>query len=123
MKYYMCTSVRTILAEPIYYTDNVGIDYVTPMQKSNWLALDCSPSVVRWIKLFNGVLDSGRTPSQLNGKRIMLANQTQMIFDADSVSTASPAIILRCGVVHIPGRMNSLAVTVESWLMRHRIQN
>ncbi|KAK2963281.1 putative Dynein axonemal heavy chain 1 [Blattamonas nauphoetae] len=87
-------------------------------KKAHWILLDLSSKAVRWVELFNSALDEHGSITLTNGERLSLSKDTKILFESDSLQTASPATVTRCGVMNIDASTLSLTSLVESWLSR-----
>lgn len=63
-----------------------------------WIVLD-GPVDTLWIENLNTLLDETRTLCLANSERIALTNKIRMIFEVDSLSNTTPAIVTRCAMV------------------------
>lgn len=68
--------------------------------KRIWIVFDCDIDP-EWAENLNSVLDDNKILTLPNGERLKLPPNVRIIFEADSLKAATPAIISRCGMVWV----------------------
>lgn len=66
----------------------------------NWIILDGEINPI-WVENLNTVLDNNKVLCLVNGEMIKIHENTHLIFKVNDVNMASPAMISRCGVIHV----------------------
>ncbi|XP_058131265.1 dynein axonemal heavy chain 14 [Dasypus novemcinctus] len=82
-----------------------------------WIVLD-GPVDTLWVENLNSVLDDTRTLCLASSERIVLTDKIRIIFEADSLSQASPATVSRCAVVYMDPVDLGWEPYVKSWLCK-----
>ncbi|XP_004439654.1 PREDICTED: dynein heavy chain 14, axonemal [Ceratotherium simum simum] len=95
-------------------------DVKTPESQNfdwQWIILD-GPVDTFWVENLNSMLDDTRMLCLANSERIPLTNKIRVIFEVDSLSQASPAIVSRCAVVYMDPVDLGWEPYVKSWLLK-----
>ncbi|XP_071504103.1 dynein axonemal heavy chain 5-like [Diadema antillarum] len=82
---------------------------------TTWLCLD-GPLTPSWTDNFNTVLDSDRVLHLRNGDRLFLADNVKLLFETDSLDTASPASVARTGIVYLDREVLGWRPVAQAWL-------
>nr|XP_042114676.1 dynein axonemal heavy chain 14 isoform X2 [Peromyscus maniculatus bairdii] len=82
-----------------------------------WIVLD-GPVDTLWIENLNTLLDETRTLCLANSERIALTNKIRMIFEVDSLSNTTPAIVTRCAMVFMDPVDLGWKPYINSWLLK-----
>ncbi|KAG8519328.1 Dynein heavy chain 2, axonemal, partial [Galemys pyrenaicus] len=82
-----------------------------------WIILD-GPVDASWVENINCMLDDTRMLCLANSERIALTEKIRVIFEVDTLSQASPAIISRCAVVYMDPADLEWEPYIKSWLMK-----
>lgn len=80
-----------------------------------WLVFD-SPVDPEWIENLNTVLDENRKLCLMSGEIIKLPQNTNLIFETQDCSTATPATISRCGMLYLAGDPLTWQILVTTWV-------
>ena len=84
-----------------------------------WLVLD-APVDTLWIESLNTLLDDTRMLSLLSGFRINLKKDIKIVFEAESLTQATPATISRVGLVYFESERFSWYPVARKWLDEHK---
>uniref|UniRef100_A0A8C5LFK9 Dynein, axonemal, heavy chain 14 n=1 Tax=Jaculus jaculus TaxID=51337 RepID=A0A8C5LFK9_JACJA len=82
-----------------------------------WIILD-GPVDTFWVENLNTVLDDTRTLCLANSERIALTNRIRVIFEVDSISQSSPAVVSRCAMVYMDPVDLGWKPYIKSWLLK-----
>ncbi|XP_054432748.1 dynein axonemal heavy chain 14 [Pteronotus mesoamericanus] len=82
-----------------------------------WIVLD-GPVDTFWVESLNSMLDDSRTLCLANSERIALTNKIRVIFEVDSLSQASPAVVSQCAMVYLDPVDLGWEPYVKSWLLK-----
>jgi dynein heavy chain len=67
----------------------------------------------------NTVLDDNKLLCLLNGERIKLPNNINMLFEVEDLKHASPATVSRCGMVYFDDQVLGWRPVVAQWLLQN----
>ncbi|XP_057583181.1 dynein axonemal heavy chain 14 [Hippopotamus amphibius kiboko] len=82
-----------------------------------WIILD-GPVDNFWVENLNSMLDDTKMLCLANSERIALTSKIRVIFEVDSLSQASPAIVSRCAMVYMNPVDLGWEPYVKSWLLK-----
>ena len=80
-----------------------------------WLCLD-GPLESVWTEYFAGILDKRKVFTFGNGDQLFIGPKVRVVFETDSVVSASPATITRMGVVYFDMEPTAWVPTATVWL-------
>ena len=84
-----------------------------------WLVLD-APVDTLWIESLNTLLDDTKMLSLPSGFRINLKADVKVVFEAESLTQATPATISRVGLIYFEAEKLSWFVIARKWLDEHK---
>ncbi|XP_004692998.1 PREDICTED: dynein heavy chain 14, axonemal [Condylura cristata] len=82
-----------------------------------WIVLD-GPVDASWVENINSMLGETRMLCLANSERIALTEKMRVIFEADTLSQASPAIVSRCAIVYMDPVDLGWEPYIKSWLVK-----
>ncbi|XP_054550811.1 dynein axonemal heavy chain 14 isoform X4 [Talpa occidentalis] len=82
-----------------------------------WIILD-GPVDASWVENINSMLDETGMLCLANSERIALTEKIRVIFEVDTLSQASPAIVSRCAIVYMDPIDLGWEPYIKSWLMK-----
>jgi dynein heavy chain len=84
-----------------------------------WLVLD-APVDTLWIESLNTLLDDTRMLSLPSGFRINLKQDIKIVFEAESLTQATPATISRVGLIYFESQRLTWFPIARKWLDEHK---
>nr|PNR35709.1 hypothetical protein PHYPA_021559 [Physcomitrium patens] len=82
-----------------------------------WVMFD-GPVDTLWIESMNTLLDDNKILTLLNGERINMPSQIQLMFEVEDLSQASPATVSRAGMIFLSLEDLGWWPYAESWIER-----
>jgi len=84
-------------------------------EKEHWIIMD-GPIDPEWAESLNSLLDDNRLLSLPSGERLQLPEGVSLVFETDSLESATPATVSRCGMVWVSEGFIPLARRVAAEL-------
>eukprot|EP01022_Parablepharisma_sp_SALTPOND_P004470 TRINITY_DN120355_c3_g1_i1.p1 TRINITY_DN120355_c3_g1~~TRINITY_DN120355_c3_g1_i1.p1 ORF type:complete len:4253 (+),score=509.78 TRINITY_DN120355_c3_g1_i1:57-12761(+) len=97
------------------WTDGLVPKILRAEKEKVWIVFD-GPVSIDWAEVLNSAIDSESVLSLGNSERIQLEPEIKILFESDSLRTASPGTVSRCGIVYLPDESINWQAYVEGWL-------
>lgn len=76
-------------------------------KSASWIVFDGQVRT-EWVENLNSVLDDNRKLTLISGESLPLTDKMRIVIESEDLSRCSPAIISRCGVLHVSNEVVQL---------------